>query len=131
MKFTVDRNRWIRGNGLENSVDATMYNNDCYCALGFYAHDAGIPDYMLNCSSPDLIENVKQNVKMQFLFRDYPEGMLQIDTPLCHPEVYDILVINDIALGKSYKHHTVNSEEERELLIKEKFDCLGINVEFV
>jgi hypothetical protein len=109
MKFTIERDKWLHGEG--SDVSCLLRKEDGkMCCLGFYALAAGLTEDMI-------LEEGKLPVSEKI-----HEGFFDMSDP--SSECYSLMAIND-------EKNIPYSEKSRERLIKESFEQFGIEVEFI
>jgi hypothetical protein len=110
MKLIIDRNKWLRGEGDEDSY-LLRSSDGKMCCLGFLAKECGHADCEISdVCAPPKIRNRKSKMN------DLVEGSLP--SGLCS----ELMMENDDQ-GKS--------DSYREMFIKEKLSELDIEVEFI
>lgn len=122
MKFVIDRNQWLRGNGVESSL--RRIDDGKMCCLGFYGLACGIPvDEIVDHGDPSDTEGDTLTKWPEWLLQELPpdEGQWYStweNTTACG----DLIEAND---SKEIE------DPERERKIAAIFAEHGIAVEFV
>jgi hypothetical protein len=113
--FTVDRSKWIRGQGNEKSY--LLLEDGSMCCLGFYGEACGVDRHrLLDRTSPSNILTIGSPPWDTILIHVHPQG--RVDTAPC----IDLMTIND---------DTSISDDVRELRLTEIFKQIGIEVVFI
>lgn len=116
MKFTIERDKWLRGN---ESNSCLLNDRGKRCCLGFFGQACGLTDnQLLSKSAPGNVGMIGSDEWNRTMFLKTGEDFV----PYLHSMEANMLMrIND---GTKY------TDEERERLIIEEFAKLGIEVEF-
>lgn len=123
-KFTVFRDRWLRGEGGPASALLRVRDNKM-CCLGFLSIECGIPE--------DMIREVPQFDQTTGLAeRIHREVVGLMATPTRLTEMCcQLMDINDAVVGEETPlKNVVDSEEDRERRLTELFALLDVSVEF-
>lgn len=108
MKFTIERSKWLRGQG--STVSALLCDNGKMCCLGFYALSHGsTSESILNVKSPE-----------QSLSKDWAEKLVRGDF---NNSVCELLMTTNDRIDVD--------DAAREASLTELFASIGVEVEFV
>lgn len=128
MKFTIERSKWLRGEGSPYS-SLLRQRDQKKCCLGFMACALGYTEeQILEQETPgELVATSKVN--------HWPDEMIYhsdaqnlIDPMMLHQGITrDMMDVNDTPVGPD----TEFTEEFREASLKKMFNSIGIEVEFV
>lgn len=108
MKFTVERSKWLRGEGGHNSKLLCSQSGKM-CCLGFFALSQG--------AAPEDIQDKRTPENIQ---HDWTKPLVtaqHINTAICD----SLMIVND----------STGYGESREQMLKEMFARIGVEVEFV
>ncbi len=115
MKFTIDRSKWIRGEGWHNTC---LYRpkDDKLCCLGFFSLACGL--------TKEDIANKKAPRDIEDKLHLYPDWALEVD-------LYDQGTFLNYIIDVNDELSKYISEEDREKELTNLFSNLGIEVEFI
>lgn len=127
-KLIIDRQRWLHGEGIEDSY-LLRESDGKMCCLGFFCLMEGLTeDDIRNNTTPAKIPvavNIKDMEPLIILFSDEDA---QIDSEVCT----NLTQANDTLLRTHYCGHYFTTEAEREEYIATMFrEELGVEVEFI
>lgn len=139
MKLTIERDKWLRGEGSDESC-LLRTTDQKMCCLGFLACKLGYSEQdIANLESPvQVISETQKNLWPAEMMRStfYPNENSNIlpddhlnGVPIGNGNVtMNLMLENDLEIDEKHSRH---SEADRERKLKEIFASIGIEVEFV
>jgi hypothetical protein len=125
----IDRNSWIRGEGIAYSRLLRSLDNK-KCCLGFYCSSLlGVPDnFLLDHGAPNFVYH--EAIRSSWLLKPYSNFVSVSQS------CFDITRINDKEIGHTLfltnnKSMILKNEKMREELLKTKFKEQGVYVYFI
>jgi hypothetical protein len=144
-EFRVNRSKWLNGSNREGESSTLLDSKGNMCVLGAYCYQSGISKARLSrgFTPASMFDYTLRGLKSSFITKisESLGFLLEID----NKDVYNnntcanIMSINDAKLGSFYveyvkgmpaKQLKLNSDIEREQLLKKEFKKLGISLEF-
>ena len=126
-EFTIDRSKWLRGQGSEKSR-LLRPSDGKMCCLGFYALACGLkPEEIEERDTPKNAGAPYQNCKQAaWLFHHCLDPLSKVSKVTeCSGDCYDLMSANDDKANENF------TEEEREKAIVSTFAANGVTVKFI